>query len=585
MSDITQHIRTVQLAARGEDVRDAITDALESINAQAESASATAEGKQDALTFDSAPTSGSTNPVTSGGVAAALSLKADQAGTYTKAQVDQAISAAVTSVYRYRGSVNSYSDLPASGLSAGDTYNVAAADPSHGIRAGDNVAWTGSAWDVLAGDVDLSGYYTKAEVDAALSDVQDSLSFDDVPTEGSDNPVKSGGIFAAIQSADTTPDWEENDSSGKRFIRHRPFYKYDVYAAADPLFSGGSRECVFEAPAGGKPLVHYLRVSEPVDDVVEDGQVVAPGVDGYACTLESGERYRVTVGDRVYDQLTGYIGALSFSQDYSSITPAVSGICLNDANDEISIACSNLVSTDIIPPDSQNAVSCYTTQMVIVLKRDLSGAAYRQETRTVLIEKISEAVVKIPIEYIPTDEIASVFDTPGMSNSLINLQDTVSRNSSGITWLQNSIPELWDAVTSLESRITALGSAVTSLLSRVTALETENSGQADEIAVLENRISVLESRVTVLERYHSDSDLLVSMSGDDLEISGAAADVDEGILVIASPFVSVQDDLLTISSGVSASVSDGVLSVRGSVDESGALILSSSSVADGLLTL
>ncbi len=103
--------------------------------------------------------------------------------------------------------------------------------------------------------------------------------------------------------------------------------------------------------------------------------------------------------------------------------------------------------------------------------------------------------------------------------------------------------------------------------------------------MLENRISVLESRVTVLERYHSDSDLLVSMSGDDLEISGAAADVDEGILVIASPFVSVQDDLLTISSGVSASVSDGVLSVRGSVDESGALILSSSSVADGLLTL
>ena len=37
-------------------------------------------------------------------------------------------------------------------------WNVETADPDHGIKAGDNVAWNGTKWDVLAGNHDLSGY-------------------------------------------------------------------------------------------------------------------------------------------------------------------------------------------------------------------------------------------------------------------------------------------------------------------------------------------------------------------------------------------------------------------------------------------
>lgn len=46
------------------------------------------QGKQNTLTFDSTPTASSTNPVTSGGVKAALDLKANQSTTYTKTEVD-----------------------------------------------------------------------------------------------------------------------------------------------------------------------------------------------------------------------------------------------------------------------------------------------------------------------------------------------------------------------------------------------------------------------------------------------------------------------------------------------------------------
>ena len=46
------------------------------------------QGKQNTLTFDSTPTASSSNPVTSGGVKAALDLKANQSDTYNKTEVD-----------------------------------------------------------------------------------------------------------------------------------------------------------------------------------------------------------------------------------------------------------------------------------------------------------------------------------------------------------------------------------------------------------------------------------------------------------------------------------------------------------------
>lgn len=64
----------------------------------------------------------------------------------------------LATVYKYKGSVETYADLPTSGQQVGDVYNVKQADPDHNIEAGDNVAWDGEKWDILAGDTDLSGY-------------------------------------------------------------------------------------------------------------------------------------------------------------------------------------------------------------------------------------------------------------------------------------------------------------------------------------------------------------------------------------------------------------------------------------------
>lgn len=64
----------------------------------------------------------------------------------------------LTTVYQYKGSVATYAALPTTGQKVGDVWNVETADPDHGIKAGDNVAWDGAQWDILGGNHDLSGY-------------------------------------------------------------------------------------------------------------------------------------------------------------------------------------------------------------------------------------------------------------------------------------------------------------------------------------------------------------------------------------------------------------------------------------------
>lgn len=64
----------------------------------------------------------------------------------------------LTTVYQYKGSVATYANLPTTGQKVGDVWNIETADPDHGIKAGDNVAWDGAQWDILGGNQDLSGY-------------------------------------------------------------------------------------------------------------------------------------------------------------------------------------------------------------------------------------------------------------------------------------------------------------------------------------------------------------------------------------------------------------------------------------------
>lgn len=108
-------------------------------------------------TIDTVLSATSTNPVQNKVIYAAI----------------QDVLAQVASVYHYKGSCIA-ADLPMSNNEVGDTWNLEDAS-SYGPQ-GTNVAWDGTEWDTLGGD----------------------LTPDAVPTEGSQHTVMSGGVYDAL---------------------------------------------------------------------------------------------------------------------------------------------------------------------------------------------------------------------------------------------------------------------------------------------------------------------------------------------------------------------------------------------------
>lgn len=108
-------------------------------------------------TIDTALSATSTNPVQNKVIYAAI----------------QDVLAQVASVYHYKGSCIA-ADLPMTDNTVGDTWNIE--DASSYGPPGTNVAWDGTEWDTLGGD----------------------LTPDAVPTDGSQHTVMSGGVYDAL---------------------------------------------------------------------------------------------------------------------------------------------------------------------------------------------------------------------------------------------------------------------------------------------------------------------------------------------------------------------------------------------------
>lgn len=81
-------------------------------------------------------------------------------GYQTASQVQSAINTAVSTVYKYKGSVAAVSNLPTSGNTVGDVWNVTA--------TGMNYVWTGSEWDALGSELTVEAI-TNTEIDTIVA--------------------------------------------------------------------------------------------------------------------------------------------------------------------------------------------------------------------------------------------------------------------------------------------------------------------------------------------------------------------------------------------------------------------------------
>ena len=148
--------------------------------------------KQNKLTFDTIPTSGSTNPVQSGGVKSALDAKAD-IGSYTQINAD------------FTYNTSNMSDTSVIGVSsdAGFDYNMF-------IDALENYPYNVPTLDFFYKTISL----LSDTFNEVIGKKQDILTFDITPASDSTNPVTSDGIYSAINAVKVDGYTVKKDDSG-----------------------------------------------------------------------------------------------------------------------------------------------------------------------------------------------------------------------------------------------------------------------------------------------------------------------------------------------------------------------------------
>lgn len=169
----------------------------------------------------------------------------DLTNYYDKTTIDNKVS----SVYKYKGSVATYDNLPSSDLTVGDVYNVEQADSTHGVKAGDNVAWNGTTWDVLAGIVDLSGYQTLIDNSHKLSsDLVDDTNNTNKFVSASDITNWNGKYDkpqAGIPSTDLTQAVQTSLGKADTALQNYEIYFVDGISSSEPFLWDGKKRGLY----------------------------------------------------------------------------------------------------------------------------------------------------------------------------------------------------------------------------------------------------------------------------------------------------------------------------------------------------
>lgn len=250
-----------------------------------------------------------------------LAVKADKATTlagygitdaYTKEETD----AKVSSVYRFKGSVATYSALPTSGQAVGDVWNVE--------DTGANYAWTGDSWDKLSETIDLTPYLTKDDatatyatiasveevsegLDAKLDKSGGEMTGDLTFVDGQDNRFtfdpSSSVLFLRINSnsgwgfakSAFLPPISNPSNIGNRFNKIKIVYTEQISNGDNPI----------DIPTTGGTIALVENTVAKSQGVDNAGKVLGIGEDGNVTPVE------VAAGDYVEkagDEMTGPLG-------------------------------------------------------------------------------------------------------------------------------------------------------------------------------------------------------------------------------------------------------------------------------------
>ena len=272
------------------------------------------------------------------------------ANNSVKTYVDNAVSTAVGSVYRVKGTVANEGSLPTE-KEAGDVYNITAAS-SYG-PAGTNVVYDGSQWDALGGTYDLTPY---AFASALTNEITARGQADDaINAKIGGNFSESSTVASAITAAKTSAD------NKLATVSATGANVYVAAAAGSVTGEAGSKTQEITVTANVAPQFSAVSATGSLADAKQVKDYVDAAINTITGNTDS-------LGDRV-EVLEGKVNTIS--GDVSTLKTKVSALDSNAvtaatlAGDtyvtgSTSIANNNLAIT--LTPDVAGAISSVTEQ-------------------------------------------------------------------------------------------------------------------------------------------------------------------------------------------------------------------------------
>ena len=228
-------------------------------------------------------------------------------------------------VLRFCGSVATYDDLP-DDAEQGDVYNIEAANPDHGILAGDNVAWNGTAWDRMA------GVYTVMTGASASADGAAGLT--PQPLQGDEAKFLRGDATWATE-ADMTG--AAAGTAGAHGLVPAPaagdnvkFLRGDGSWTQEAVMTGATNAADGEKGLVPKPLTgeegKFLRGDGTFahEATMTGATSSVAGAGGLVPAPAAGDDTKFLAGDGTYKQEAVYTGATAGAAGVKGLVPAAS---------------------------------------------------------------------------------------------------------------------------------------------------------------------------------------------------------------------------------------------------------------------
>lgn len=157
-------------------------------------------------------------------------------------------------IYRYKGSVATYNDLPTM-HDVGDVYNVVAAYGDY--PAGTNFAWNGTEWDALGGSIDTSAFVEESELATIAKSGKLSDATEDATHRVVTDEEKAAWNAAAEKEIPTKTSDLTNDSG---FLT-----KNNIVAGDNVTVTDENGNVKISATGGGSGGVTYTKLTGSVD--------------------------------------------------------------------------------------------------------------------------------------------------------------------------------------------------------------------------------------------------------------------------------------------------------------------------------